>query len=935
MTTPELVLDHGVRRSLPRRRAPRVAALAAAVAIAGVSVVARPAAALPAAALAHPSADPALSSLGACLVQQHAGDILLLIDESASLYNTDKFATRVSAAKYLMHNLADFAASAHVQLGVRLAGFDVSYHPARAWTQLSATTLPGIESSLDGFVHRNTGFETDYWTALDGARRDLASRPPGADGQQRCQAVVWFTDGKFELDYRKSAADITAYGETKPYAPGVELTTPAAKTHVEALGRTSLCRAGGLADAIRSAGITTLAVGLESAGTPRSQFDFLTSIATGRDATGTTCGSIQTPTPGDFHLASNVDEILFAFDAISDPGQLPAVDRTGRVCKSAIGCQYTYPFVLDASITKVHILAGADVGGIEVVLRGPGLVHSHTFAPEQNGQPRTLPDGVAYTWLTPRTLAVDLTQEAQRPGWTGVWNLTFVDPSGTHLDAVSHALIRISGDLVPAWPGAASAQLRSGDLISGLTFQIQHAGDSTPVPATQILGTTSFTASLIEADGTQVSTNASDVAKAGMASTFSVALTGVPPGPATMRLSLSVTTAAVPASGNSGSATPGTELAPQVVDVPVQVLPPLNFPTAKGPVTFPLTQGTGPAHGSVSVTGPGCVWVDSAKVTASPDGVGAVRVAAASASSPASCLHVLAGQTEQLPVTLSVADAGNGAVAGWVIVELAPEGHADRKVPALIKFSGELERPVQAGVFAGALAAALIIGLGLPPLFLLLTKWWTARIPSAGGLWLSTAEAVVEEGSVRGAGGGAFDAMSSTRTFVTIDASGQRTLPLPGTGLVLQTRAGFNPVALSTVVVESGDGRATVSDYAPHQDGDGRAVLPLAVHNHWVAWLGDPGAGGTGRAGRAVTVLVLASALASVQVYERITADIVGVLPDLVARLDAAAGDETPVPAGAGGSDAWGSSSQSGGLGGSDDFGPPAGSGNLGGTDDW
>lgn len=37
------------------------------------------------------------------------------------------------------------------------------------------------------------------------------------------------------------------------------------------------------------------------------------------------------PTPGDFYLAQNIDDLLFAFDAFSSPGQAPLENETG-VC---------------------------------------------------------------------------------------------------------------------------------------------------------------------------------------------------------------------------------------------------------------------------------------------------------------------------------------------------------------------------------------------------------------------------------------------------------------------------------------------------------------------------------------------------------------------------------------------------------------------------
>ena len=75
------------------------------------------------------------------------------------------------------------------------------------------------------------------------------------------------------------------------------------------------------------------------------------------------------------------------------------------------------------------------------------------------------------------------------------------------------------------------------------------------------------------------------VAKADIAQPLDADLTKVNPGHAVLRMSLVITTA--PATDPSGATiAPGTELSPQDVDVPVQILPRLGLPTPGDRIDF-------------------------------------------------------------------------------------------------------------------------------------------------------------------------------------------------------------------------------------------------------------------------------------------------------------------------------------------------------------
>ena len=139
---------------------------------------------------------------GACLASQKAGDLVLLFDESSSLQGTDPQAARVQAARYLLQTLGRYADRVGANLEVATSGFSDTYTREQDWTKLTGSTADQVGAQLSSIATKNTGIDTDYWLALDGARQELASRGQGPNGGQRCQAIAWFSDGKIDFTSR-------------------------------------------------------------------------------------------------------------------------------------------------------------------------------------------------------------------------------------------------------------------------------------------------------------------------------------------------------------------------------------------------------------------------------------------------------------------------------------------------------------------------------------------------------------------------------------------------------------------------------------------------------------------------------------------------------------------------------------------------------------
>jgi hypothetical protein len=817
---------------------PRLSRLAA---LLPVAVLAMPALALAAPATADDH--PAVRQFGACLAAQKAGELLLLMDQSASLKTTDPTGIRASAASYLLGQLAGSTAATNVTLDVAIAGFDVGYRSYVDWTRLNASSVGRLQQSVDAFRSRDTGPDTDYVAATDGARKAFRSHAAPAG---TCRAVLWFTDGEFSINRRTD-------GSTKPYAAGIGLGTAAGVKQAVAKGKNQICRPGGGADQLRATGALVLAEGLGT-GQNQSSFDFLRGVATGRTGGGQTCGHATDTVTGEFDYAQNVDQLLFAFDAVGDPARPPTALDTG-VCAKTMCTDRTKTFALDTSVRSVHILAGANRPGIDVMLRGPDGTTGRF--PAGTGAPSRTFGGARLSghWLTGQTLDLTLIR-ANDKQWTGTWGIAFVDPTPPVTGERGRLQIRIIGDLVPAMLNAGTLELRTGSPASVKLGVVSEQSGAQVRPDTLPAGVA--VSAQLRTDDQSVVGSVGPLAPAALAAAVPMSLSQAPVGAGTLRLTLT-----------SRIGTSPLRPADRVVDLPVHILPPLNYPNVTGGLDFGLKrEGVGPFPAALTISGPGCVWVSDSAASAAPEGIGTAVVTAVSARTAATCQEAAAGARATLPVQLTLGAAGTGTVAGKVTLHLAPHGQTARAVTANVDFIADVEKPPVKSVRIAAFVIALVVGLGLPLIFLYVTKWWTARIPGRA-LMSGIVTAEVRDGSVT-RDGRPFAVDRHDMEFVPVDPRGTRRLALPHGGVILTARMGLSPAAAGRVDVAVPGMTATTG-------GSGRqpARLPLAVQDSWVALEGS---------GR-VEVLVLASPGADDAYYARVSDKIRAGLPRLVSGI--------------------------------------------------
>jgi hypothetical protein len=474
--------------------------------------------------------------------------------------------------------------------------------------------------------------------------------------------------------------------------------------------------------------------------------------------------------------------------------------------------------VLDGSIRAVGILAGANAPGIDVVVAGPGSSKAARFHYAGLSQSTTSVAGTPVTaqWLSDRTLELHLTKRGDL-GWVGQWSVVFVDVSGTHPKATSRTQIRITGDLVPAVVGTLP-DLRSedtADLRLGLASEATHQ----PVPAASVLGTARLDVSLVAA-GEQPKLLATGLTPRQLDRALRVSLAGLQPGAATLRLVLSVRTKGLPAAGRR-PAVPGTQLSDRQVDVPVTILPPPGYPTVASRVDFGHGEGAGPFAATLKIVGPGCAWLDAVDVTATPDEDSGAAVTSPN-NSDANCLRVAEGATAQLPLTLNLAKAGNGNVLGSLRVGTLPATGNRGPKSARVAFTADVARPANVSREIAVFLVALVLGIGLPVLFLYAAKRWAARIPGASLVVGRIPITVTGNNVLRD--GVPVALRTQDMQFLAVPERGTRSLDVPP--VALRTRTGWSL---------TGSGWTEVSAQRPFVTSQSDGRLPLSVAKQWIA----------------------------------------------------------------------------------------------------
>ena len=849
-----------------------------------------------AAAPSAPDADSAsgLGEFGACLSGHGQGSLAILIDQSGSMRQTDPDQGRVEAASYLIDRLAAFTDRTGITLDVRVAGFAADYHAAGDWTGLTGSTKDGIASSVRTVGDDLKDYDTDYWNALNGARQDLADHDSSG-----CRAVAWLSDGEFDLDVRDSDSATRDFGGSKSYATSADLSKESGVQQAEQAGRSDLCRSTGLADQVRSAGITLIGIGLSGSGGAQPDFTLMRRVSEGggtnaAEAGVDQCGDVSSPA-GAFYPVSDLDSLLMAFDSISTPGDT-VQSRSVSICQDAACNEGQYSFVLDGTLDAVHVMASSDVSGLDAYLYPPGAANPLVIKGDQSGAQGSA--GVSAQWLTSRTFQADL-DASKVSTWDGQWRLAFVDPSSASQNQQIHVNVHLSSPLTLSWTDLDKTELRQGERVESATLSLlDHAGGRA-VEASRVKGAVTMSVVLKDSAGNEHELwTGKDVAALKNPVTIELPQ-DVAIGSGTLTTSVTVTTASTTLA--DGSTAEGTVLAPTEATQDVDVLAPVDFPSVGGEAAFPALEKELSTTADLPVTGPGCVWLSSGEpsLTGSPADAGAVTVSS-SASSADTCVEVADGDTATLPVTLSAQGHANGALSGTLEVTLAPADAPDRAQTVQVPFNAEMRRPLNVTTAWTTFVLVLLAGILIPLALLYLLKLVTGRIP--GGT-VETATKVVEVPE----GGGTVTIPLPPGNEIRQITVSSRARGFNVDSYEFKVRIGLSPTSMPAVELVGTDA-PSVSGAAPGSRRN-RAVLPLGVRGNWVAVLDRPDSP------RSVTVVALAAASAGNQALQKVLDDagrhlagqVAGVAPETDESVDDADGSR-------GASFGSGSSGSSGGA---------------------
>lgn len=796
----------------------------------------------------------AVNRYGGCLASQKAGDLLILVDESGSLKHTDAGAARVDAAKYLVKALGGYADRTQSKLDVAIAGFAEDYNTRQDWTPLNDASVDSVNAQVQALTEQNSGADTDYWLALDGARQSLTEHARGNGG--RCQAIAWFSDGKL---------DFAQHPGSRPYASDVDLNSEAGTAEMARRARESICKPGGVADQLRSEKIVLLGVGLGDAGAS-SEFDVMSAITTGSGPSGNRCGSITEPTPGSFYRVSNIDQMLFAFDALNPT---PGVDDRKPVCHRTVCQEARHNFVLDGSVQSVNILGSGGMPGVVPYLISPS--GQQLQLPKKDDRFDASIDGmpVSYEWQSESAQTISL-RGANSPRWPGQWAIVYVDTTGKHPDAVSRVAIHITTDIFPALKQESNSSWRAGQVAKGVGFGLVDGRDK-PIDPASLAGDAELSV-VVTGDGAAPVKVFDAVPKNEITEPVDIDLSNVRPGPATVRMSLVVTTAPPPGGPNQG-----TRLSPQQVDKSVRILPKLGLPAPGDGIDFGTVQGAKGAAGTLDIEGPGCVWIaggDQPTVTAAPDGIGVVDVAS-KANGTGNCVNVEDGQQASLPVTLRTDHDGHGGLNGTVPVHIAPrDGGTPDTVD--VAFTASLVNALSTTNFVLVFLAALVLGPGIPLALLYVAKWYFNKIPDTPML-ADRIPVEVDAGVVLRDGAPFEMADTDLVTPVPGLTGGARTVTVQGVGL--STVTGRSPFGPGQVKVHA-PGYFSAGSEMPSTDETGvAALLPLAVHGTWILLLDQHAAPGHAE------VVVMTAGQSDLTQRQQLYQDIERRLPEMLSAL--------------------------------------------------
>ncbi|MDQ3725038.1 MAG: hypothetical protein M3335_03960 [Actinomycetota bacterium] len=654
--------------------------------------------------------------------------VLMLIDESGSLRTTDPQNKRVDGIRAALTGLAGLAETpvngTKPEVSVLLAGFYAKAHPdpgkaevgPGAWKPVNRDTIDVLNTTAGDYARLNDGRATDYGTALAAARQLLKERMiEESEGgiAQPCQALIWFTDGRYALPQRVGKAGV-GLPKTVPYAPGIRLDQPGAGDRAVAAGKKMMCEPGGLMDELASSGVIRFTVALSTQLSPRDGA-FLDSATTGSAGTQR-CGEELSPRTGEYLDAGDSDSLFFAFGSLLSAAPPVHVDE---VCPGLSCVRGATRFTTVPGLSQFLIRASSGVEGAFLYLKGPG---GESVRLASGGQEEVSLAGteIVARWVSPTAVEVQGEFSPEGMEWVGDWSYQFVDPSAKRRSrpAQSRSSVQLFTELEPVIEGD-PALIRGTPTKLDLALKGPNENSGSQLRAGPLLEAASISASLEDpVAGTSTPVRVVGPDQEGGFSTK----VKVPADSSAGFVYVSLTShLAIPG---------GTPVAPQYrsYDIPVRFPPGQGYPTlSPSSLNLDSIEGDSGTKAELTVTGSsvagGCVWIDTPELEAPGRVTAETDPAAASADG---CLRVGKGEEQVLEVNFSSTSSETGDVSGSVPVHLSSDIVAgERTISVPVSFA--ISSPPNAVRRDALLVVLILFGALFPLLFLHLLNYLNAR----------------------------------------------------------------------------------------------------------------------------------------------------------------------------------------------------------------
>jgi hypothetical protein len=263
-------------------------------------------------------------SFASCLQEKGVGHVVLMMDESGSVYGTeDSPATdpnnrRIAGAQILLDRLQAVSDTYDKPVNVQLAGFGDNFKPRpdKNWVELKPNTETSLKTLTDATniwadkSKLGNSRETDLVSAISGARDAFLTAPA-----ESCKLFVFFKDGN---DFHVFNPKV---GKHSPVAGYDDINKLLDAGKIDAANKAAvkeICRDGGLADALRlDKNLYSVGVGIKSGGKELEGFKKFKAVIEGKPTPG--CKGGNQPANGVYLDANNIDELPGKFATILDP----------------------------------------------------------------------------------------------------------------------------------------------------------------------------------------------------------------------------------------------------------------------------------------------------------------------------------------------------------------------------------------------------------------------------------------------------------------------------------------------------------------------------------------------------------------------------------------------------------------------------------------